>query len=285
MQKGSISVARQALTDISNRVELFFKRDWVSSNSGSAGYLDSVTRSDNDSIARLGLKVRPDAYNFDLIRSETMAAAVANFYTMVDAWPSSFYSFAAYLPQFDLEKEDVISLTANFNRMHKVPAVLRAVHRTFGSAKNDSINLVRIVAENLHYILTRMSLEDSVRVLDSLTITGQSEDVFNEVVQVLDELLFYSQRTLTDEVGTADSLQIIRDIVQVFQETVTVSDTLIADMECNLEDEVSVSDYLEISTSYGFGSGPFGSVPFGGKTESSRVFIEKVRVSDDLQFS
>lgn len=149
MQLRSIKVARQPLREIANRVQLFFRRDWTADDTTTAGYLASVTGEDAQSIVRFGLKTSADGYCFDLIREAAMATSVAEFYLQTDAWPSTFYTFLAYLDQFDLEKEDVLQVSsAGFNQMLDVPMVILAMDRIFGSGKNGAINLMRIIAEH-----------------------------------------------------------------------------------------------------------------------------------------
>lgn len=162
LQLKSLTAARQPLTDIANRIELFYNRDW---SDGGDSYQASVTRESAASISQFGLKTDADAFKFDLITSAVMAGKVADFYLSERAWPSTFYTFTAYLPQFDLEKEDVVTVTASFNNMIALPMVVRAVDRVFGSGKTGAINLLRITAENLYGALN-YRLEDQSGLTD-----------------------------------------------------------------------------------------------------------------------
>ncbi|MDO9069318.1 MAG: hypothetical protein Q7W05_12775 [Deltaproteobacteria bacterium] len=264
LQLRSLAAARQPLADITNRVQLFYQRDWTVSDTNASGYLQSVTKDDAKSIARFGLKTKADAYNFDLIRSSTMAAAVADFYIKTSAWPSTFYTFLAYLDQFDLEKEDVLSVTANFNQMAKTPMVVRAIDRLFGSGKNSSINQFRIIAENLYYLLLKMSLADQVLVLESLSIMISQIGEFSDYVHVLDELLMQLDLTKEETVLLSDTLSLVIDFRPILLETIMAGDQVQGIMDCLREDTVHVDDVPEFWSTYGFGSGGFGQEKFGG---------------------
>ena len=264
LQLRSISVSRQPLREISNRVQLFFKRDWTASDSSTAGFLDSVTREDAGAISRFGLKAKADSYNFDLIRDAGMAAKVADFYLMTDAWPSSFYTFMAYLDQVDLEKEDVIEVSANFNQMNKVPMVLRAMDRLFGSGKSGSINLLRIVAENLFYLLSQMKQEDAVLVMDTLSMMITEIVDNDEAVHVLEQLLIRLNLSRSDEAVVSDMLLTIWEIRVELAEVITAMAAVHTDRATQRHDTVVMEDFPEFWSVYGFGSGGFGQIPFGG---------------------
>lgn len=264
LQLRSLAAARQPLADITNRVQLFYQRDWTVSDTNASGYLQSVTKDDAKSISRFGLKTNADAYCFDLIRSSTMAAAVADFYIKTSAWPSTFYTFLAYLDQFDLEKEDVLAVTANFNQMAKVPMVVRAMDRIFGSGKNSSINQFRVIAENLYYLLLKMSLADQVLVLESLSIIIFEIGEFADHVHILDELLILLNLNKEDTVLLSDTLSMVIDFRPILLETIMAGDQVQGIMDCLRAETVHVDDVPEFWSTYGFGSGGFGQEKFGG---------------------
>lgn len=282
LQLRSISVSRQPLREISNRVQLFFKRDWTASDSSTAGFLDSVTREDAGSISRFGLKAKADSYNFDLIRDAGMAAKVADFYLMTDAWPSSFYTFMAYLDQVDLEKEDVIEVSANFNQMNKVPMVLRAMNRIFGSGKSGAINLVRIVAENLFYVLTQLNRADAVLIMDTLSMMITEIGEYAEVVHVIDILLLQTNLNKADQVTVSDMLLTIWEIRLQLSEAVTASATVRSDQTWARFDSAIIEDFPEFWSVYGFGAGGFGQVPFGGLSAWRQKSPDELTIFEQL---
>jgi hypothetical protein len=274
----SISVSRQPLKDISNKVQLFFKRDWTVSDTDTTGYLDSVTREDTKSIALFGLKVRKDAFNFDLIRDPGMAGAVADFYLMTSAFPSSFYTFLACLDQFELEKEDVLQVSANFNKMSKVPMIVRAMDRLFGSLNSSSPNLMRIVAENLYYILIELAHADQVLVMDALSTMTE----YSDAVHVLDQLFSQLDLSREDEAKIGESLLILVDWHKVNTDTVTLDDLLLGVMQCLRTDTAVMMDDIEFYSSYGYGSGGYGQIPYGGKTAYKQKNPDQIYIFEQL---
>ena len=282
LQMRSIKVARQPLREIANRVQLFYKRDWTASDSTAAGYLDSVTREDAGSISRFGLKAKAAGYNFDLIRDASMAAKVADFYLMTDAWPSTFYTFMAYLDQIDLEKEDVIEVSAAFNQMNKVPMVLRAMDRRFGSGKSGAINLLRIVAENLFYVLSKTSRADSVLIMDALSFMITEIVDNDEAVHVLEQLLIRLNLSRSDEAVVSDMLLTIWEIRVELAEAITAMAAVHTDRATQRHDNVVMEDFPEFWSVYGFGSGGFGEIPFGGLSAWRQKNPDEVTIFAEL---
>jgi len=264
LQLRSIMVARQPLREVSNKIQLFYKRDWAASDTSSSGYLDSVTKEDAGSISRFGLKTRKDSYNFDLIRDPAMAASVADFYLMSDAWPSAFFTFSAYLKHFSLEKEDILTVSSAFNQMNKVPMVIRSIDRIFGSGKNKSMNLLRIVAENFFYVIVKMSQADTVLIMDALSMMITEIGEYAEALHIIDNLIAQLDLRKADEAILSEALLSVWEIRKELAEAVTASAAVLTDSAFPRADSVSFSDITETWSVYGFGSGGFGIIPFGG---------------------
>lgn len=282
VQLRSIKAARQPLREIANRVQLFYKRDWTADETSTAGFLASVTREDAKSISRFGLKTRADSYNFDLIRDAAMAAKVAEFYLLTDAWPSTFYTFLAYLEQFDLEREDVLQMSAGFNQMHKVPMVVLAMDRIFGSGKNGEINRLRVVAENLYYFLTKMSPADAVLVMDTLSMMITETGEYADMVHVLDQLLLRLNLGRFEAVAAADLLTSVWEIRKQLLEAITTATAVYIDQTSQRLDAVVLADFPEFWSVYGFGSGGFGQIPFAGLSAWRQKSPDQISVFERL---
>ncbi len=279
-QLKSIQITRQRLADLVNSIQLFYQIDRVNREQP---YLASITSTDTDSITQHGKKENRELFQFDLVRNDAMAADLVAYYVSISAYPSSFYEFNAYLEQFDLEKEDVIEVTsAGFNQMRKVPMIIRAVNRIFGSGKNKQINHLRIIAENLRYILLDTTLSDTVHIMDDLEIIiGKVIDLADSI-HVTDELSFIETANLEETVIIADVLEIIWAISETLSDTITISDSLGADMVINLTDEITITDNLTIYRQVGFGSGAFGMEGFGGITKWVDSDEDEVKIIDEL---
>ncbi|MDH3359754.1 MAG: hypothetical protein OEL55_02695, partial [Desulfobulbaceae bacterium] len=268
--------------EIANRIQLFYKRDWLATGTDTSGFLESTTKESAGSIAKFGLKAKKDGYNFDLIRDPAMAEAVAEFYLMIDAWPSSYFTFMAYLDQFELEKEDVLQLTNAFNKMHKMPVVVRAMDRIFGSGKNKQINLMRVVAENLFYLLKEVTLEEAVLVMDALSIMVYEVGEFTEAIHIIDQLVTQMSARRADTALVSDLLSIVLDMHKVLNDGVSISDQALAKILSVREDSVVMDDYLTFWSIYGYGAGGYGEVPYGGLTEYQQKNPDQIYLFEQL---
>lgn len=261
-QLRSIKGTRQSVHDLVNSIDLRYKPDRTAAE---PHYLASTIKEDAASIAAHGKREQPDAFQFDLVRSATMAASLADYYLTTMAYPSTVYELNAYLEQAELEKEDIIALTsAGFHKIRKMPLRIKEVSRLFGSGKNRTINHLRIIAECLRYVLLEQTSWDTVLVLDSLTaVIGRLIDLADHV-HVQDDLTSTDGANLAEEVILEDILETLWAIQSELAETVTVEDLLGASMHLRIEDQVTIMEELTVWRDVGFGSGDFGVMGFGG---------------------
>ena len=278
-QLRSISATRQSVQDLVNYIDLFYKIDRLD---GDLQYQSAVIRQDQQSIAAHGRRERPDDFLFDLVRSDAMAASLAEYYVAVGAWPATFYEFNAYLEQLELEKEDVIALTSGgFHKLRGMPVILRSVNRVFGSGKAKTINHLRLVGKCLHYILLEHTIDDTVLIFDSLDVNiGKSGDL-SENVLCSDELSVASGAGLADEQLVEDELEIVWHMAPLLEDAVALEDSVGMAWDCKLEDTVNILDQLDAKFAVGFGSGQFGLVPFGSVLDWYQSAIDEAYISDE----
>ncbi len=299
----SLSMTRGKVSDIINTIKLWYSRDWTSSEGGSKDYTASTKDENTASIARNGICEKRDNFLFDIVADETMAEDLLDYYLQYQAAPSIYYTLEAYLEQFDLEKEDIISVTSDFNRLNKANMAIRAADRVFGSGKLKKMNMVRIVAECLRYYLLRHTIEDTVKAMDSLTIELGLSVGIEDLAIVLEELTADMEMSLADTATVADALAIALVFNHMISENVTVSDVLGSTMTVALADTVKVDDFMQAWRTHGFGGGGFGESGFGGytvwrNTDPDQVSVsmilsailnvgleETVTVSDEIVFS
>lgn len=296
-QQRSIQATRQSIQDLVNRIELFYKIDRVqdqtsllvaSPKGGEPStighpYQAVVRRDDAGSVAAHGVHESPDGFLFDLVRGSGMAESLADYYMSTLAYPSTVYEFNCYLEQFDLEKEDVLSLTsAGFHKIRKMPMRVKEVARLFGSGKNKTINHLRIIAECLRYVLLEQSAADSVQAIDSLTATvGRLIDMADQV-HFFDYLSSAEAGTAEDTALIEDALEVIWAIVNELAETISVADDLSGGISMRVEDQAVVLEFLDIWRDIGFGSGDFGLVGFGGMRNWNESNPDELIFADQL---
>lgn len=278
-QLRSLKAERQPVRNVINNVELSYLLDRISGE-----YKGISVKSNTASITAHGKREDKTQFEFDLVRSESMANDLAQYYVDTLSSVSTFYSFNAYLSQEELEKEDVIGLTSSgFNRMRKMPAVIRTIERVFGSGKNRVINHLRIVAECLHYILLEGSISENVSVLDSIdAILGANID-FSEQVLASDSVFVTTGRLLSDNIASDESLSILWSIVNSLSESIPSNDDSISfNIVVGIDDSIRVLDDITAWKNTGFGSGEFGNVAFGGFTFWDDRYPEYVALLDDI---
>lgn len=285
-QLKSFKARRQKVTDIINTINLFYDRDWTSGNEDSSGYQADTPGSDATSIAAHGVREVKDRFLFDLVTDDDMAESLVDFYIDTLKTASTFYTFNAYLEQFDLEKEDILSVTSDFGSLRKAAMVVKAAHRLFGSGKLSRINLIRIVAECLRYYLWSINVADTVVASDTISVECGFDVLRNDIVIAIDELTVGWGREIEDEVTVSEALSIIAVFNSVLSDTAVASDALGADIGINLEETVKVHDVARLWTpTYGFGAGNFGIIGFGGYSLFGVLDSMTVEAADVLRLA
>lgn len=261
-QLRSIVATRQPISDLVNRIELYYTLDRTDDEQP---YRASVIQEDAASIAAHGTRERREAFRCDLVRSAAMASSLTDYYLTTLAYPSTIYEFNAYLEQSELEKEDIIALTsAWFHKIRKMPLRVKEVSRQFGSGKNRTINHLRIIAECLRYVLLELSAADSVLVMDSLTATiGRLIDLADSL-HIQDELTSHEECGQAEEAIITEALEILWTINEALTETISIDDELSCGLAVAIEEQITILDSLTVWRDLGFGSGDFGTCGFGG---------------------
>ena len=290
---------RKDVAQIINRINLHYDRGWTRASSGADGFEAVIETQNNESISSHGIRERPESFLFDLVTDATMAQDLADFYLEAGA-PSHFYTIEAFLPYFDLQKEDNIRLTHDFMTLRKAAMRIADIERVFGSGKLKRMNLLRIVAE-AWYRLIQVAKQDQVKVADILNIEMVMGLDFTTGVGVSDTINFGFNHT--ESVSVADALAIIVTWAITATETVTCTDSLATHMDIALGDTVTVNEFLDTVIGSGYGMGAYGTSRYGsmnfldGNPQEfvgvvdelvatlNAVFSDTVTCTDDLIFS
>lgn len=278
----SISIERQSIADIVNSIELFYNKDYNSAETGSAAFRSSTSGTVAASISRHGTRENPDLFLMDLVADSAMAADLVAFYLDLLSSPSSFYTLETYLSQFDLEKEDILQVSANFNKMKKVLMAVRAADRVFGSAKLGRINAVRIIAECLRYFLIEHTVSDTARIIESLSISLGLDLNQADFIDFIDELVSLMSIAAADTAAASDALSVIAQFRPAFSETITSSEQLAFTLALALTEQVIAHESFEIWRKSGFGSGGFGDEGFGGYIGFRNRQPDELQAYDEL---
>jgi hypothetical protein len=263
-QLKSLAIERQPARAIINTVNLFYARDWTIDDEGPAAYEMTASAAQAASVAKHGARADDDRFLFELVRDAGQAADLAAFYAERHAWPSNYFRFNAYLPQFDLEKEDKLTLTADFHKLRKAKARVIGAARIFGSGKLEQINHIRFLAECLRYILIEHGAADSVAALDALTVSLGLDADIDDLAAVAELLTVAVGVGADDEISLADALGIVADFAPTHEEIITAEEALGVGIGINIDEPVNILEDVEAWRTFGFGGGEFGGAGFGG---------------------
>lgn len=93
--------------DVINTINLLYGRDWSQS---SASYQNTLTGTDDASIAVYGTKEKPDLFKFDFVTDPAMAASLLAFYLRWYPWQRWLHTQDIYMTDAALEFADVVTL-------------------------------------------------------------------------------------------------------------------------------------------------------------------------------
>lgn len=263
-QLKSLAVERQAARAIVNTVNLYYARDWTMGDEGPAAFERVATATDAASIAKHGARADDERFLFGLVRGADQAADLAAHYADRYAAPANYFRFNAYLPQFDLEKEDKLNLTGGALNFRKAKARVIGAARIFGSGKLERVNHIQFLAECLRYILIEQGAADAVAALDALTVQMGMDADMEDLATVAEVLAAMVGVGAADTVTPADALAMVAGFAPTIDESLTAGEALGVGIGINLEELVKAPDDAEAWRTFGFGGGDFGGAGFGG---------------------
>ncbi len=288
IQLKSYQSSRSKIEDVVNKIDLFHTIDRLDIAEGSGQYTGTSSLDDPASIAKHGEKVDDDKWLFDLVRDQSMADDICEYYIWALGEPSTYYTFRTYLNNFDLEKEDYARISSyNFQMVNKLPVAIKELVREFGSGKISKINTLKLVCQVIRHTLLDKRITCPVFIRDSIS--------------VIIGLIF----DLSDNVNATDALQV--DIGAVPQDAVTVSDVLVTlsqfkpqmvdsvtvgcesafSMSFELDDSILVTDNIHASEERCYGScgygGPECEIFYGSRTRHFGTMFDTPNVKDEIQ--
>jgi hypothetical protein len=283
VQLRSLTAQRQPVNDLVNAIDLFYRKDWTTSESSASGYSASVSQSDPVSIAQHGERKKPETFLFSLVRADAMAADLVDFYIDRLSVPSTYYQMVLYLENFDLERNDVFKLSYEvFHRLRKTKMMIASINRIFGSGKNNAINQIAVLTEVLRYFWHEETISNEIIALDALAVSLAFEADFDESVHALDALLSTHVCNYPLSVTMQDTLGVKAIYNPQHDETITPSEALTSHSDISLEDQVSILEDVDYYHHYGFGGGYFGLSGFGGYVIWTNRAPDEVQASESL---
>jgi hypothetical protein len=286
IQLKSFKSERSEASKIINKIDLFHSIDRLSEAEGSGQFSGTSFVKDLKSISKHGEKVQDDIWLFDLVRKQTMADSISDYYLWALGEPSTYYTLRTYLNNFDLEKEDYATITSSgFEFIKKLPITIKELVREFGSGKIDKMYTLKMVCQSIRHFFYIQRSNDNAYVNDSLTIDFW--DMFPEdLASISDDLYITEGREIENEAIFSDLLEVLYLMGVQKENEVSFDSEITFDIEVNLEDSIQAIDDLNIAEELCFGSCGFGApnceLPFGAKTTHKEAFNDIPSLSDIL---
>ena len=118
----SLKVAKSNVADVVNKIDLFHTIDRLSSANGAGKYEATSSVKDTRSISKHGERVNDSLWLFDLVRRQGMADSLSEYYLWELGETKTKYTTEMYLNNFNLEKEDYITIDSKHLYFIKQPA-------------------------------------------------------------------------------------------------------------------------------------------------------------------
>lgn len=105
-----LSRKKAPITDIINKIQLRYDRDWSSAANQAEAYQHAVTATDANSISIYGTQERPDLFMFDFVTDPQMANDILGFCLAFYAARPWRLTFSTFLDHCELEFADCVTL-------------------------------------------------------------------------------------------------------------------------------------------------------------------------------
>lgn len=283
-QLKSIKIEKERVDRLRNDIDLFFNFDRISNNDEEESFNSTVSLKDQNSIDKHGKKKNNKDWFFDLVRSESMARDLLDYYLWRYGESSTIYKFTSYLPHFDIEKGDIVRFTSDFLKTSKVPVRILENKRIFGSGKNNKINTIEFIAESIRLNKIHLVLEDTLNVQGSIDIDYSYNPLFVDEILLEEKLSFSTILNLTDNLTVEESLNTRLDFILNFSDTATLYETFGGNHILNLADNLFLNDSIFYAEALaGFGLDAFGTSPFGSAFQNNIDFQSTLVVEEEIQ--
>jgi hypothetical protein len=131
-------------TDVINKVEVFFNRDWTAAGKQADAYKNSVGQSNQASIDIFDVQERPDMFLFDFVTSGPMANDLAAFYPQFYGDRKWRISFKTFLDQSKWGFGDISNLTF---LPYATAMIAQFVEAGACPAGIDAMDMIRFIVE------------------------------------------------------------------------------------------------------------------------------------------
>lgn len=279
LQFKSIFVDLGRVSEINNKITL--KYDFQLED-----YTKNIVVEDVDSVLKHGEKFNSDLWNFYLIRNDEVATDLANYYLWKYGLPNAEYSFKGYLNNFSFEKRDAITLTSAlfWDKISKLPLVIKDVKRVFGSGKISQINTIEFVGTSIRTGKQFEDLTDQIFVSDQIVIDSSFDfSIIDSLIIDDSNLLFINEFEIGESITVNDSISFEWELTNNLSDSITTSETLRFVQSLLTGETLNIDDsIINIFVGQGFGVSPFGS-NFGSVEALVSGLLSSISIEDTIE--
>lgn len=285
VQLRSISVQKEKIERVYNDIDLFYKINSISGANDESKYDASLNKFDSTSIARHGQRKDNSKWLFNLVRNDSMANDLLDYFIWRFGEPATKYSFQTYLQQFDIEKNDVIRITSNFQKINNLPLIISNNQRLFGSGKLSRINTIQLIGESIRNIYLSIKLEDILKPFDSIKISEKNAEDAEDLSTVEEDISIIQSTKVIETALTNDVINITSIFNKSIPEIISHIENIDVKLTMNLSDSVNIIDSVYVGYTPCFGACGFGMLPFGSKTFEFHDTDDSTGASDEIKVS
>lgn len=141
--KTTTRVSRSALTEVINKLAIYYDRDWSKGGVGKDAYMGISEAIDTASVTKYGEKEQPNLFYFDFVKAQAMAQDLRDFYIARYKDRRKVVSMSVFLDNSELEFGDGITITS----LASLLAEVQKVDIRPGSGRQMRNDMIQLVAK------------------------------------------------------------------------------------------------------------------------------------------
>ena len=132
--------SRYSFEEVVNKIDLRYRKNW-----SGEGYKSVESGSDIESINQFGQKEKPSDFEFNWIRSSSLANDLVSFYLQERSCPCDIYQIDLLLDNMEIERGDILEVNPPTHELNNVKVLVLGSGRSIGSGiaqREDSVSII-----------------------------------------------------------------------------------------------------------------------------------------------
>ena len=135
---------RTPIEDVVNKIDLRYRKNW-----SGEGYQSVISGEDEESINQFGQKEKLNDFEFNWIRSESLAEDLLSFYLQERGLPRDVYEIELLLDNMEIERGDILEVNPPTHELDNVKVIALGVGRSMGSGIAQRMDTVPIIVRQM----------------------------------------------------------------------------------------------------------------------------------------